>query len=175
MRILSGFKAALRKSEAAVVIERLLDVQAAAGLFDERPAAIANKLVAVVWDRNPAVFSTGAGLSQKYALAAAALSGGVTAMQRAGDANAQASFVICLGSLFQKLYLLRDAVALSALDLGLIKAAGTVYAQVLALPSTADPMHVRETASTQERASNGVQRPVKSSVKEIWDVRPGTD
>ena len=53
MGLFSGVKSRYKKSEAAVVIQKLLEHQANIGLFDLDPAKVANMLIAVVWSTKP--------------------------------------------------------------------------------------------------------------------------
>ncbi len=56
MGFFSGIKDTLKMSEAAVVVQNLLEHQAKCGLFDLNPAAYANQLVGKVWQGKPDVF-----------------------------------------------------------------------------------------------------------------------
>lgn len=53
---LSRISAGWRKSEGAVVVEKLLKNFAQAGLFDSNPTAVARKLVEQAWKARPEVF-----------------------------------------------------------------------------------------------------------------------
>ena len=56
MALFRGIKSTYKKSEAAVVVQNLLEHQAKAGLFNLDPASIATKLVAAAWKQKPDVF-----------------------------------------------------------------------------------------------------------------------
>lgn len=77
MGIFSGIKNTFKKSEAAVVIQNLLEIQQKAGIFREDPAKIATYLVGNVWDQKPDIFEGKFGhRPHKLAVAAAALGNG---------------------------------------------------------------------------------------------------
>ena len=46
-----------KKSEAAVIIQQLLEQKAAAGIFRGDPPTVANSIIAVGWEQMPDVFS----------------------------------------------------------------------------------------------------------------------
>lgn len=135
MGFFSGVEAAVRKSEAAVVIQKLLERQIACGLLEVEPRALANKLVQVVWDRNPQLFNdANAKLPNKLALAAAALSSGVNAL-RTGDRSDQLALVTCLGFVLMDLIASEGRHSLSSLDLYLIDQATSVHLHFSDQPS----------------------------------------
>lgn len=56
MRLFGGVKDTYRKSEAAVVVQNLLETQQKGGLFDSDPASSATTLVDAVWTKTPHLF-----------------------------------------------------------------------------------------------------------------------
>jgi hypothetical protein len=134
MGFFSGIKAAARKSEAAVVIEKLLDQQITQGFIRTEPRALANKLVEVVWERNPKLFNNEK-LPHKLVLAAAALSSGVNALKN-GDHSDQLALASCLGFVLMELTACEGVQPLSQLDFYLIENATAVHVQFYDKPST---------------------------------------
>ncbi len=129
MGLFSGIKANLCKAKAAVVIEKLLENQAKFGLFpteEASPAAMANKLVEVTWDRNPGIAASG--FPHKMSLAAASLSSGVLAMDQAGNHEVKLALLTSLGAVLMELLASGNQLKLHSLDLHLIEKAEGVYA-----------------------------------------------
>lgn len=128
MGLFSGVKALVRKSEAAVVVQKLLERQVTLGFLgaDPAPSVLANKLVEVLWDRNPKIFDSGA-LPHKLSVAAAALSSGVNAMARAGDRETMLVLLTSLGTVLMELIATGDRLGLHATDLYLIDQAEAVH------------------------------------------------
>ena len=88
---------------------------------------LANKLVEVVWDRNPKVFDSGAALPHKLTVAAAALSSGVSALARTGERTVMLALLTSLGSILAELVATGDRLKLHAADLYLVDQADAVY------------------------------------------------
>jgi hypothetical protein len=57
MGLFSGIKNTFKKSEAAMVVQKLLETQAKVGLLLHDPAELARALVMAVWDKHPALFT----------------------------------------------------------------------------------------------------------------------
>lgn len=74
MGFFSGVKSTWRKSEAAVVIQNLLEHQHKVGMFDPDPGRTANALIQAIWDSSPETFDGRRGVRpHKATIAAAAL------------------------------------------------------------------------------------------------------
>ncbi|MDP9603352.1 UNVERIFIED_ORG: hypothetical protein J2W38_003141 [Variovorax paradoxus] len=128
MGLFSGVKVLVRKSEAAVIVQKLLERQVALGFLgaDPAPSVLANKLVEVLWDRNPKIFNSGT-LPHKLSVAAAALSSGVNAMARAGNREAMLAMLTSLGTVLMELIATGNRLSLHATDLYLIDQAEAVH------------------------------------------------
>jgi hypothetical protein len=128
MGIFSSLKSAVRKSEAAVVIEKLIEEQVAHGLLEVNPHLFANKLVQGVWDKNPELFGThNKNLPAKLPLAAAALSRGIRALDGV-DQEVQLALVVSLGFVLTQVSTGRAETDWTQLDIKLVEAASSVYA-----------------------------------------------
>ena len=91
-----------KKTEAAVVVQNLLEHQASVGLFDLEPARFANQLVQRAWDAKPDVFSGNFGQRpHKISAAAFALALGYKSMSEA-DLN-RSALIISLGIILSDL------------------------------------------------------------------------
>ena len=94
-------KSTLSKSEAAVVVQNLLEVQQRAFLFDDDPASFANKLITVAWERKPDIFNGQFGqLPYKISVAAFALAVGIQDREP-NNVNMRA-LITSLGNIFQE-------------------------------------------------------------------------
>lgn len=83
MTLFYGIRANARKAQAAVLVQNLLDMAARIfGPFDAPTSLMANKLVGLMWERNPDKFGPTLPLPNKYVLAACALSSGVHAAEK---------------------------------------------------------------------------------------------
>lgn len=56
MGLFGGIKNTYKKSEAAVVVQNLLEMQVKAGMVDLDPASTATKLIDAVWTDSPHMF-----------------------------------------------------------------------------------------------------------------------
>jgi hypothetical protein len=129
MGLFSGIKSTYKKSEAAVVVQNLLEHQANNGFFDLDPALWANKLVAAVWDQKPDVFDGKFGQRpHKLTVAASALAIGVYSFEK-NDFNRQA-MVLSLGNIFSELEVNDGLYPLNSLDHQLIEAAASIFADI---------------------------------------------
>ncbi len=129
MGFFSGIKNNIRKSEAAVLIQNLLENQAALGFFpktDPTPAEMANKLIQVVWDNNSGIAQSNP-LPHKMALAAVGLSSGVIAMDKAGNREILLALNFSLGQILLELNASGHRMKLHAIDIHLIDKAQGVY------------------------------------------------
>lgn len=100
MGLFSGIQNNIKKSEAAVVIQNLLELQTKWGAYDGDPAKQATSLVQAIWDQRPDVFSGKFGVRpHKLALAAAALSNGLFDHQH--NHRLSASLLLALGEILK--------------------------------------------------------------------------
>ena len=129
MGFFSGIKENFRKSEAAAIIQGLLEKQAGLGFFpknDPTPAEMANKLIQVVWDNNPGITKSSI-LPHKISLASVGLSSGVIAMDKSGNRDILLALNFCLGQIILEINASGDRMKLNAIDLHLIDKAQGVY------------------------------------------------
>lgn len=100
MGFFSGIKSTFKKSEAAVVVQNLFEIQAKAGIFQHDPAKIATHLVASVWDQKPDIFDGKFGVRpHKLAVAAVALGNGFYVFE--SERPLRASCLIALGEILK--------------------------------------------------------------------------
>lgn len=100
MGFFSGIKSTFKKSEAAVVVQNLFEIQAKVGIFQYDPAKIATHLVAHVWDQTPDIFEGKFGVRpHKLAVAAVALGNGFFVFE--ADASLRASCLVALGEILK--------------------------------------------------------------------------
>lgn len=100
MGIFSGIKSTFKKSEAAVVIQSLFEIQERVGIFQYNPAKIANNLIAHVWEQTPDIFDGKFGeRPHKLAVAAVALGNGFD--MYINDSSLRASCLIALGEILK--------------------------------------------------------------------------
>lgn len=124
-----GIKNNYWKSEAAVVVKNLLDMQVNAGAFHENPASSANDLVAAVWEKSPHVFDGRFGQRpHKVGIAAAALSNAVSLLGPYNP-NAQA-FALCLVNIPNEATANRNLYPFTALDNDIFSEAMAVIERV---------------------------------------------
>jgi hypothetical protein len=129
MGLFSGIKSTYKKSEAAVVVQNLLEHQANVGLFDLDPAKLANKLVEIVWDSKPDVFDGKFGQRpHKITVAASALANGIELFDD-GDLNRNA-LVLSLGNILSELETNGRLYPLNSLDHQLIEASMSIFAEI---------------------------------------------
>jgi hypothetical protein len=159
-----------RKSQAAVVVQRLLEQQVAHGLLSPEPSphTLANKLVEVVWDRNPNVLASGGELPHKLSLAAAALSSGVNALARSGEREPMLALLTSLGAVLTELVATGDRLGLHAVDLYLVDQAESVFRH-FSEPSAADngrssPQMPPSSKQSAEQAANGILTPIEVEI-----------
>jgi chromosome segregation ATPase len=102
MGLFSGIKSTYKKSEAAVVVQNLLEHQARVGLFDLDPAKSATNFTQLVWDSKPDVFNGKFGQRpHKIVVAASALANATQLFDR-NDLNGDA-VVISLGNILSEI------------------------------------------------------------------------
>lgn len=101
MRLFGGIKDTYKKSEAAVVVQNLLEMQQKSGLFDSDPASSATSLVDAVWTKNPHIFDGRFGQRpHKISLAASAFSNAIEVLE-VGNPNSDC-FTMCLPVAYER-------------------------------------------------------------------------
>ena len=129
MGLFSGIKSTYKKSEAAVVVQNLLEHQAKVGFLDLDPAKLANKLVEVVWDSKPDVFDGKFGQRpHKITVAASALANGIELFED-GDLNRDA-LVLSLGNILSELETNGRLYPFNSLDHQLLDASISIFAEI---------------------------------------------
>lgn len=124
MRLFGGIKDTYKKSEAAVVVQNLLEMQAKAGIFDGDPASSATDLVGIVWTKSPHLFDGRFGQRpHKISVAAASFANAISVL---GHENSNGRiFSICLGNLLNEIAVNGNLYPLNNLDAELIQSAAT--------------------------------------------------
>ena len=129
MGLFNGIKSRYKKSEAAVIVQNLLEHQAGAGLLALDPAKLANKLVATVWDSKPDIFNGKFGQRpHKIAVAASALANGICLFE---DANPNKNaLVFSLSNILKELEINGGLYPFNSLDQQLINVAMSIIAEI---------------------------------------------
>jgi len=129
MRLLGGIKDTYKKSEAAVVVQNLLEMQKKSGLFDSGPASSATSLVDAVWTKNPHLFDGRFGQRpHKISLAASAFSNAIDVLE-VGNPNSN-SFAMCLGNILNELSVNGKLYPLNNLDIDLLDTASKTFTRI---------------------------------------------
>ena len=129
MGFFSAIKSTYKKSEAAVVVQNLLEYQAGNGDFDLDPVSYANTLVSAVWDQKPDVFDGKFGQRlHKITVAALALANGANRLEER-DPNWQA-LVLSLGKILSELEINGRLYPLNSLDHQLLESATSIFANI---------------------------------------------
>lgn len=130
MGLFSGIKNTYKKSEAAVVVQNLLELQANVGLFDLDPAKFANKLVGIAWDSKPDVFNGKFGQRpHKMTVAASALANGIELFDD-DDLNRNA-LVLSLGNIVSELATNGRLYPFNSLDHQLLEVSMSIYVEII--------------------------------------------
>jgi len=128
MGLFSGIKNNYKKSEAAVVVQNLLQMQFDAGMLDRDPASFATALVDAVWSDKPDIFNGNFGQRPfKISVAAIAIGMGIPQYSN-GDATRNA-LVISLGNIFLELETNGRLYPLNSIDDQLLNAAMAIYTE----------------------------------------------
>lgn len=126
MGLFSGIKDTYKKSEAAVVIQNLLEIQAKIGYFGDDPEKSATALIQSAWDEKPDIFSGKFGQRpHKLAVAAIALSRGIS-ISRQDEPHRMALFA-SLGKVLAEAHTNASFYPFNNLDSTLLEAAGEVF------------------------------------------------
>lgn len=129
MRFFGGIKDTFKKSQAAVVVQNLLEMQQKNGFFDDDPATSATRLVDAVWTRNPHLFDGRFGQRpHKISLAASAFSNAIDVLE-VGNPNSNC-FAMCLGNILNEVSVNGKLYPLSNLDMGLLDAAAKIFIRI---------------------------------------------
>lgn len=126
MRLFGGIKDTYKKSEAAVVVQNLLEMQQKSGLFDRDPASAATSLVEAVWTENPHLFDGRFGQRpHKISLAASAFSNAIEVLD-SENLNGNC-FIVCLGNILNEFSVNGKLYPLNTLDMDLLASAAKVF------------------------------------------------
>ena len=126
MGLFGGIKNTYKKSEAAIVVQNLLDIQAKAGMFDADPASTATRLIDAAWSNNPHLFD-GSGGERPHKLSVAAFSLAI-ALDGLHDRDPSAvAFALSLGKILEEVTVNVHLYPINGSDLVLTGAAMKVY------------------------------------------------
>ncbi len=128
MGLFSGFKNTLKKSEAAVIVQDLLQMQVDAGLLERDPAKLANTLVETAWSSKPDIFNGGFG-QRPFKLSVAAISLGMGIQHFANDEDTRNALIISLGNILSELEVNGRLYPLNGIDEQLLSAAMAIFAE----------------------------------------------
>jgi hypothetical protein len=129
MGLFSRFKDTCKKSEAAVVVQNLLEDQAKLGFFDLNPAEFANKLIEIVWDAKPHIFNGKlAPRPHKITVAASALAKGID-LFKDDDFN-KSALVLSLGNILCEIEKNGNRYPLKSVDHQLLEISLSVYIKI---------------------------------------------
>ncbi|MCE7031725.1 hypothetical protein LY625_03680 [Lysobacter sp. GX 14042] len=146
MGFFGGIKSTFKKSEAAVVIQNLLEHHARIGLLPvpADPAKTANALVQAAWDDMPDVFSGKFG-QRPHKLAVAATALGLCVMGIPATHPHRPTLVLCLGTVLSEVQKNGRLYPLNGIDDQLLEAAYTAFMLAQEQPTAddeaADPAH----------------------------------
>lgn len=129
MGLLRGVKNTYKKSEAAVIVQNLLEMQAKMGMLDLDPASTANKLIEEVWSESPHLFDGRFGQRpHKLSVAAAAFA---RAVDRLGDNDpVMYVFMIAMGNIMNEVSTNGRLYPFNSVDIQLLEAASGIFASV---------------------------------------------
>ncbi|MHC9013829.1 hypothetical protein [Stenotrophomonas maltophilia] len=126
MGLFSGIKDNLKKSEAAVCVQNLLEQQQKIGYFSGNPANYANSIVQAAWDERPHVFNGKFGQRpHKISVTAIVLSRALS-LSSEGDPN-RFALLACLGTAVAEAHTNAGFYPFNNLDMTLLESAGEVF------------------------------------------------
>jgi len=129
MGLLGGVKSRYKKSEAAVVVQKLLEHQTHVGMFDLDPAMVANRLVGNVWRTKPNIFDGKFGQRpHKITVAASALAYGIE-MFDDGDTN-RIALVLSLCRVLTEVETNGRLYPLNSLDNQLLEVSAEIFSEI---------------------------------------------
>lgn len=127
MGLFGGIKSNWKKSEAAAIIQNLLEISQKMGIFDYDPAKIANSLVAEVWEARPDVFDGKFGQRpHKLSIAAIALTCGI---RTAKESEYQRGLFIALGRILGEVSLNGSLYPFNSIDESFLQGASELFNQ----------------------------------------------
>ena len=125
MGFFSGVKDTFKKSEAAVLVQKLLEQQVAQGNIQFDPAPLANKLVSSIWNDKPDIFSGKFGQRpHKITTAALAL---LLAIETQPADFRNPAFLLSLGHLLSELEINGRLYPLNTMDEELLQGAKRAF------------------------------------------------
>lgn len=128
MGLFGAIKSTYKKSEAAVVVQNLLEHQAKVCGFDLDPATLANKLVELVWNSKPDVFDGKFGQRpHKITVAASALANGILLLE---DNVNRDALVLSLGNILTEIQTNGRLYPLNSLDHQLLEGTASVFSEI---------------------------------------------
>lgn len=132
----SGINNTLKKSQAAVVVQGLLEQQARAGQFDLPAAKFANELVRAAWSYKPQMFSGKDGGPRPHKITVAAM-GLATGIHTVPESNLNRyGLILALGNLLAELERNGGQYSLNGRDHALLESAAHVFRKVTEEPDS---------------------------------------
>ena len=130
MGLFSGIKNNYKKSEAAVVIQNMLEELKRMGFFDSNPAKVANMMVESAWQSRPDVFCGNYGeRPHKLVVAAYSFAYAIESLKR--DSQTRTTLGIPFGKLMAELLENGKMYPFNKIDYVLLDRAGGVFQKLL--------------------------------------------
>tara|TARA_R110000851_G_scaffold226470_2_gene379303 strand:+ start:658 stop:1320 length:663 start_codon:yes stop_codon:yes gene_type:complete len=124
MGLFNGIKSAYKKSEAILVVKKLLEHKARIGLFYLEPSSLAESLVEVEWSSKPDIYNGKFGQwPHKISVAASALANGIWSISEPN----KSAIILSLGDIFAELEVNRRLFPLNSLDDELLESSMSTY------------------------------------------------
>ena len=138
MGLFSGVKDTLAKSQAAVVIENLLEKHKDLHGLESSPAALANKIVEVTWRSSSDLFDGKrfGKRAHKVAIAASTLAIGAQGASEKGHERLELALTVCLGEILQAVEKSPQSFQFNEVDARLLSRAGEIF-----IERSNDPKH----------------------------------
>lgn len=128
MGLFRGIKDTYKKSEAAVIVQNLLEHQVSIGTFDDDPAKLANQLVGKVWESLPDVFGGKFGQRpHKISVAATSLVHGIETLDK--QSPSRAGLVFSLGALLNEVNTNGSFYPFNSTDLRLLNMSAEIFSE----------------------------------------------
>jgi hypothetical protein len=148
MGFFNDAKSVYKKSEAAVVVQNLLEHQAKIGLLDVNAQQLANRLVTLVWEQKPDIFDGKFGQRpHKISVAAAALANGLDQFAK-GDTN-RSALVLSLGTVLSEIETNGRLYSLTGVDQTLIEAAAMIFSDAVKETESRDSQRQPQASRTR--------------------------
>ncbi len=155
MGLFGSVKSNWKKSEAATVVQNLLEHQAKYGFFTSDPAKTATLLIAKVWDSKPDIFNGKFGQRpHKLSVAAIALSSAVDNLSPQNDDYS--SLVIALGNLLQEWETNGTLYPLNSIDNELLKTSLQTFIEVSNNQGTDSEEMSKDISSVNNNREEGI-------------------